>query len=72
MLECLMYLFENYIHSEMNVMMENKALTDELTDAGFPMFSSKGRSLSMVMIQRIGFSHVPKGEDLRRAALHTG
>ena len=36
MFECLMYLFENYVHSEMNVMMENKILTDELSDAGFP------------------------------------
>jgi len=30
-----MYLFENYIHSEMDVMMENKILTDELSEAGF-------------------------------------
>ncbi|MCG7532957.1 DUF494 domain-containing protein [Psychrobium sp. MM17-31] len=35
MFECLMYLFENYVHSEMDVMMENKILTDELSDAGF-------------------------------------
>lgn len=35
MFECLMYLFENYVHSEMDVMMENKRLTDELSDAGF-------------------------------------
>ncbi|OIQ48448.1 MAG: hypothetical protein BM565_01430 [Gammaproteobacteria bacterium MedPE] len=35
MFECLMYLFENYNHSEMDVMMENKILTDELSEAGF-------------------------------------
>ncbi|MDP2560394.1 DUF494 family protein [Psychrobium sp. 1_MG-2023] len=35
MFKCLMYLFENYIHSEMNVMMDNKVLTEELTEAGF-------------------------------------
>jgi Smg protein len=35
MFECLMYLFENYIHSEMNVMIDHKLLTDELTGAGF-------------------------------------
>ena len=35
MFECLMYLFENYIHSEMNVMVDHKLLTDELTGAGF-------------------------------------
>lgn len=35
MFACLMYLFENYAHSEMNVMMENKILTDELSNAGF-------------------------------------
>lgn len=35
MFDCLMYLFENYVHSEMDVMMENKILTDELSDAGF-------------------------------------
>ncbi|NRA72116.1 MAG: DUF494 domain-containing protein [Gammaproteobacteria bacterium] len=35
MFECLMYLFENYIHSEMNVMADHKVLTDELTGAGF-------------------------------------
>ena len=35
MFKCLMYLFENYVHSEMNVMIDNKILTDELTDAGF-------------------------------------
>ncbi|NRA83977.1 MAG: DUF494 family protein [Gammaproteobacteria bacterium] len=35
MFKCLMYLFENYIHSEMNVMNDHKLLTDELTGAGF-------------------------------------
>jgi len=30
-----MYLFENYVHSEMDVIMENKILTDELSEAGF-------------------------------------
>ena len=35
MFECLMYLFENYIHSEMDVMVDHKLLTDELTGAGF-------------------------------------
>ncbi|NRA62763.1 MAG: DUF494 domain-containing protein [Psychrobium sp.] len=35
MFECLMYLFENYIPSEMNVMIENELLTEQLTDAGF-------------------------------------
>jgi len=35
MFKCLMYLFENYIHSELNVMADHKLLTDELTGAGF-------------------------------------
>ena len=35
MFKCLMYLFENYVHSEMDVIMENKILTEELSDAGF-------------------------------------
>jgi len=35
MLKCLMYLSENYVHSEMDVTMENKILTDELSEAGF-------------------------------------
>jgi len=35
MFECLMYLFENYVHSEMDIMVDNEILTDELTDAGF-------------------------------------
>lgn len=35
MFECLMYLFENYIHNEMSVMVDHKLLTDELTGAGF-------------------------------------
>jgi len=35
MFECLMYLFENYIHSEMNEMVDSEIITDELTEAGF-------------------------------------
>lgn len=35
MFKCLMYLFENYVQSEMDVIMENKILTDELSEAGF-------------------------------------
>ncbi len=35
MFDILMYLFENYIHSESEVMVDNDTLTDELTGAGF-------------------------------------
>jgi len=35
MFDILMYLFENYIHSEAEVMVDNDTLTDELTRAGF-------------------------------------
>ncbi len=35
MFDILMYLFENYIHSEAEVMVDHEVLTDELTRAGF-------------------------------------
>ncbi|EKE68056.1 DUF494 family protein [Gallaecimonas xiamenensis] len=35
MFDVLMYLFENYVHSEVEVMMDHEQLTDELTRAGF-------------------------------------
>lgn len=35
MFDILMYLFENYIHSEAEVMVNHDELTDELTRAGF-------------------------------------
>ena len=35
MFDILMYLFENYIHSEAEVMVDHGELTDELTRAGF-------------------------------------
>lgn len=35
MFDILMYLFENYIHSEAEVMVDHELLTDELTRAGF-------------------------------------
>jgi Smg protein len=35
MFDILMYLFENYIHSEAEVMVDHESLTDELTRAGF-------------------------------------
>lgn len=35
MFDILMYLFENYIHSESEVMVDHDVLTDELTRAGF-------------------------------------
>ena len=35
MFDILMYLFENYIHSEAEVMVDHDILTDELTRAGF-------------------------------------
>ena len=35
MFDILMYLFENYIHSEADVMVDHELLTDELTRAGF-------------------------------------
>lgn len=35
MFDILMYLFENYIHSEAEVMVDHDLLTDELTRAGF-------------------------------------
>lgn len=35
MFDILMYLFENYIHSEAEVMVDHDTLTDELTRAGF-------------------------------------
>jgi Smg protein len=35
MFDILMYLFENYIHSEAEVMVDHDVLTDELTRAGF-------------------------------------
>ena len=35
MFDILMYLFENYIHSEAEVMVDHDQLTDELTRAGF-------------------------------------
>lgn len=35
MFDILMYLFENYIHSEMEVVVDHDELTDELTRAGF-------------------------------------
>lgn len=37
MFDILMYLFENYIHSEMEVVVDHDELTDELTRAGFHM-----------------------------------
>lgn len=35
MFDILMYLFENYVHSEMEVVVDHDELTDELTRAGF-------------------------------------
>ena len=35
MFDILMYLFENYIHSEMEVVVDHDELTNELTRAGF-------------------------------------
>jgi len=35
MFDILMYLFENYIHSEAEVMVDHESITDELTRAGF-------------------------------------
>ena len=35
MFDILMYLFENIIHSEMEIMVDHEELTDELTRAGF-------------------------------------
>lgn len=35
MFDILMYLFENFIHSEVEVMVDHDKLTDELTRAGF-------------------------------------
>lgn len=35
MFDILMYLFENYIHSEAEIMVDHDELTDELTRAGF-------------------------------------
>lgn len=35
MFDILMYLFENYIHSEAEVMVDQEVITDELTRAGF-------------------------------------
>jgi Smg protein len=35
MFDILMYLFENYIHSEAEIMVDQESLTDELTRAGF-------------------------------------
>lgn len=35
MFDILMYLFENYIHSEAEIMVDHDVLTDELTRAGF-------------------------------------
>ncbi|KFZ30893.1 hypothetical protein IDSA_07400 [Pseudidiomarina salinarum] len=35
MFDILMYLFENYIHSDMEVVVDHDELTDELTRAGF-------------------------------------
>ncbi len=35
MFDILMYLFENYVHSEAKVMVDHDLLTDELTRAGF-------------------------------------
>jgi len=35
MFDILMYLFENYLHSEAEVMVDHDVLTDELTRAGF-------------------------------------
>lgn len=35
MFDILMYLFENFIHSEVEIMVDHEELTDELTRAGF-------------------------------------
>jgi len=35
MFDILMYLFENYIHSEAEIMVDHDVITDELTRAGF-------------------------------------
>jgi len=35
MFDILMYLFENYIHSEAEIMVDHDSLTDELSSAGF-------------------------------------
>ena len=36
MFDILIYLFENYIHSEMGMVVDQEQLADELTQAGFP------------------------------------
>ena len=36
MFDILMYLFENYIHSEMGMVVDQEQLADELTQAGLP------------------------------------
>jgi|SRR5690554_530774 len=45
MFDILMYLFENYIHSDMEVVVDHDDLTDELTRAGFPS-QEIGKALS--------------------------
>jgi len=50
MFECLMYLFENYVHSEMDIMVDNEILTDELADAGF---QKEAVSKALAWIERL-------------------
>lgn len=50
MFECLMYLFENYVHSEMDIMVDNEILTGELTDAGF---QKEAVSKALAWIERL-------------------
>jgi len=50
MFECLMYLFENYVHGETDIMLDNEILTDELTDAGF---QKEAVSKALAWIERL-------------------
>lgn len=57
MFECLMYLFENYVHSEMDIMVDNELLTDELTDAGF---HKEAVAKALAWIERISSMQLDK------------
>ncbi len=50
MFECLMYLFENYVHSEIDIMVDNEILHGELTDAGF---QKEAVSKALAWIERL-------------------
>lgn len=60
MFECLMYLFENYVDSEMNGMLDNELLTDELADAGF---QKEVVSKALAWIERL--ATLPQDENYR-------